>query len=95
MRAVIEAFVRGLPLDERARRVLDQTFFDWAHEAAEASRWWGRARVHARSIASVGRALALISVRNLRQIPVAWLAGRLVLFGVLPAFGFVALLPPR
>jgi hypothetical protein len=95
MREAVEAFIRGLPLDARARRVLDQTLLDWAHEADAAPSGLARAWVHLRSFVSCARALVLVTAREVPHVPVLWFAGRLVLFGVLPAFVLVAFLPPR
>ncbi|HKV98608.1 MAG TPA: hypothetical protein VJN96_02230 [Vicinamibacterales bacterium] len=85
MRAIVEAFVRGLPLDARSRRALDEALLDWTHESTRAESVSERFVVHLRSTLSVGRALASVVVCDLSLIPLAWLARRVALFGLLPA----------
>ena len=60
MRGLLAAFVRGLPLDTRSRRALDEALLDWAHETARANTFAGRCVVEARSVVSLGRALTSV-----------------------------------
>lgn len=95
MRAAIEALIRGLPLDERARRILDETLLDWTIEA-DASSWvGGRVTVGVRSVVSIVRVLTVVSVRGATALPIAWLAGRMVLFGLLPCLAFAIAIEAR
>jgi hypothetical protein len=95
MRRVVRAIVDGLPLDARSRRVMDEALLDWTHEAASSSSIGARVCVDVRSVVSIVRALVLVSVRETTAIPIAWLAGRVVLFGLLPALVFVMAAPGR
>jgi hypothetical protein len=83
VRAAIQALIGGLPLDERARRLLDETLLDWTIEADASSSLAARLSVELRSVVAIVRVLAVASVRESTAIPVAWLAGRVALFGLL------------
>ena len=93
MRRAVESFMRGLPLDPRARRVVDETLLDWAREAADATTAPARLGVELRSLLSIARALAFATVRDIPRVPIGWLSGRLGLFGVLPVAIIVVLAP--
>ena len=95
MKAAIEALIRGLPLDERARRILDETLLDWTIEADASWSFGGRIWVGARSVVSIVRVLAVVSVRGATALPIAWLAGRMVLFGLLPSLAFTIAIDAR
>jgi hypothetical protein len=84
MRRAVDAFVRGLPLDDRSRRVLDETLLDWELEAVGAPTPSSRFVVELRSLLAVARAFVFVSVRDLPRVPAWWLLGRLALFGVVP-----------
>ncbi len=93
MRRTIDAFARGLPLDNRSRRVLDETLLDCEYEAAQARTAAARVWVDLRSLVSIARALVFVSLRELPRIPVWWLVSRLAAFGVLPVVVFTLLTP--
>lgn len=84
MRGLLAAFVRGLPLDARSRRALDEALLDWAHETARANTLAGRCVVEARSVMSLGRALASVVACDVSELPNLSLVRRLALVGLLP-----------
>ena len=54
-----------LPVDDRGRRVFDETLADWKSEATKASGPQGSATVSLRAVASVLRSIAMISSKEL------------------------------
>jgi hypothetical protein len=59
----------GTMLDERARRVLEETFLDWAHEVQAAATVPARFRCHTRGVLSVLRAFAGVVAQDVASLP--------------------------
>ena len=80
MRRAVVAFVRGLPLDRRSRRVLDETLLDCEHEAVGATTVLMRFAVELRSLLSIARVLVFgVGIRPLRPFTLVCAASEIVL----------------
>ena len=64
--------------------VLDETMLDWAHEADAASSAAGRFAAAARGCLAVARAAGVTTLDEVAHLPIAWLAGRIFVFALLP-----------
>jgi hypothetical protein len=79
------SFLRALPLDSRGRRAIDETLADWAHEDERPVSSGLRIARSCRAAFSIVRVLIGLAAWEAVHMPFGWLAGRLVLFALVPA----------
>ena len=84
MRGLIAAFLLSLPFHDDTRRIIEETFGDWALEAQEARDLPSRLVAETRGIFGITRALAGGLIIELAHVPSRWLLWRLLLITIVP-----------